>query len=60
MPTYLELFAADDVTEEVLAAAGESDDASGVAGSSITDADLARVDALLAQEVRWAVASNAL
>lgn len=52
VPAYMELFSNDDVTEDVLAAIGSAD--ADYAGedfvSSITDEDLARLDAILAEE----------
>ncbi len=51
MKLYLDLFAGDDVTEDVLAALEDSTSPDGVT-STLTAEDMARLDALLAEEVR--------
>eukprot|EP00200_Dunaliella_tertiolecta_P003895 CAMPEP_0202345924 /NCGR_PEP_ID=MMETSP1126-20121109/4943_1 /ASSEMBLY_ACC=CAM_ASM_000457 /TAXON_ID=3047 /ORGANISM="Dunaliella tertiolecta, Strain CCMP1320" /LENGTH=681 /DNA_ID=CAMNT_0048937275 /DNA_START=53 /DNA_END=2098 /DNA_ORIENTATION=+ len=48
---YLELFASDDLSEETLKLIGSTDEAEDLPDSTLQDADMARIDSVLAQEV---------
>lgn len=59
MQTYLDLFSNDDLSEEILGALGGGvEDGEAQLTSSITDEELARLDALVNEPVRGAAAAR--